>query len=282
VLVVLEDDDRSLSRDAASIVAHAISTHSHVTLGLATGSTPMGLYRELVRLHREERLDFSRVVTFNLDEYLGLPPEHPQSYHTYMARHLFDHVNVRPEHIHIPDGSIRDSYDEYCKSYERDIDEAGGIDLQILGIGKEGHVGFNEAASSLHSRTRLKTLTTQTREDNRRFFGPHEEVPACAITMGLGTILEARKILLLASGTHKAHAVAAAVEGPVTAAVTASVLQFHPQVTVLVDREAACELRRVDDYRRTMDLTRKINPQRLWGLDPMRRPDSGERPAGRT
>ena len=182
MLVVLEDDDRSLSRDAASIVAHAISTHSHVTLGLATGSTPMGLYRELVRLHREERLDFSRVVTFNLDEYLGLPPEHPHSYHTYMARHLFDHVNVRPEHIHIPDGSIRDSYDEYCKSYERDIDEAGGIDLQILGIGKEGHVGFNEAASGLHSRTRLKTLATQTREDNRRFFGPHEEVPACAIT----------------------------------------------------------------------------------------------------
>lgn len=270
MLVVLEDDDRSLSRDAAGIVAHAVSTHSHVTLGLATGSTPIGMYHELVRLHREEGLDLSQVVTFNLDEYLGLPPEHPQSYHAYMARHFFDHVNIRPENIHIPDGSIRNSYEEYCAWYEDCIHRAGGIDLQILGIGKEGHVGFNEAASSLRSRTRPKTLATQTRADNRRFFGPEEEVPECAITMGLGTILEARKIMLLASGAHKAHAVAAAVEGPVTASVTASVLQLHPQVTVLVDQEAAGRLRRSDDYRRTMDMTRKINPQRLWGLDHVR------------
>lgn len=267
MLVVLEDDDRSLSRDAARIVAHVVRNHSHVTLGLATGSTPMGMYRELVRLHHEEGLDFSHVVTFNLDEYLGLPPQHPQSYHTYMARHLFDHVNVPSENIHIPDGSMRDSYDAYCAWYERCIHEAGGIDLQVVGIGTEGHVGFNEAASSLHSRTRPKTLAAQTREDNRRFFGPGEDVPQCAITMGLGTILEARKILLLASGAHKAHAVAAAVEGPVTASVTASVLQLHPQVTVLADREAARELRRLEDYRRTMDMTRKMNPQRLWGLE---------------
>ncbi|WP_447986145.1 glucosamine-6-phosphate deaminase [Nitrospira sp. Nam74] len=267
MLVVLEDDDRSLSRDAARMVAYAVNTRSHVTLGLATGGTPMGMYRELVRLRREEGLDFSHVVTFNLDEYLGLPPQHPQSYHAYMARHFFDHVNVRPENIHMPEGTLRDSYGEYCAWYEGCIREAGGIDLQIVGIGKEGHLGFNEAGSSLNSRTRLKTLATQTRKDNRRFFGPHEEVPECAITMGLGTILEARKILLLASGEHKAHAVAAAVEGPVTASVTASVLQFHPQVTVLVDQEAAARLRHIDDYRRTMDMTRKITPQRLWGLE---------------
>jgi glucosamine-6-phosphate deaminase len=267
VLVILEDDDRSLSRDAARIVAHAVNIRSHVTLGLATGSTPIGMYHELVRLHREEGLDFSRVVTFNLDEYLGLPLQHPQSYHAYMARHFFDHVNVRPENIHMPEGTLRESYDEYCAWYERRIREAGGIDLQIVGIGKEGHLGFNEAGSSLNSRTRLKTLATQTRKDNRRFFGPHEEVPECAITMGVSTILEARKLLLLASGGHKAHAVAAAVEGPVTASVTASVLQFHPQVTVLVDQEAAARLRHIDDYRRTMDMTRKITPQRLWGLE---------------
>ncbi len=264
MLVVLEDDDRSLSRDAARIVAKAVRSRPQVTLGLATGSTPIGMYQELVRLHREEGLDFSQVITFNLDEYLGLAPEHPQSYHAYMARHFFDHVNVPSNHIHIPDGSIRASYDDYCAEYEASIRKAGGIDLQILGIGKEGHIGFNESSSSLHSRTRPKTLSNQTLIDNRRFFGPDEAVPACAITMGLGTILDARNILLLASGAHKAKAVAAAIEGPVTAWIAASVLQFHPHVTVLVDPEAAVELRRTTDYRRVMEITRKMNPGRLW------------------
>jgi glucosamine-6-phosphate deaminase len=264
VLVVLEDDERSLSRDAAHIVANTVRSRPHVVLGLATGSTPIGMYRELVRLHQKEQLDFSHVVTFNLDEYLGLRPDHPQSYHAYMARHFFDHVNVSPENIHIPDGSLRPSYDEYCAWYEACIRQAGGIDLQVLGIGKEGHIGFNESSSSLRSRTRPKILATQTVKDNRRFFGPHEAVPDCAITMGLDTILDARRILLLASGAHKAKAVAAAVEGPVTASVTASVLQFHPHVTVLVDQDAAAELRRTSDYRRIMELTRKTNPGRLW------------------
>jgi len=221
------------------------------------------MYRELVRLHQEEKLDFSHVVTFNLDEYIGLRSDHPQSYHAYMARHFFDHVNVSPENIHIPDGSVRPSYDEYCAWYEACIRQAGGIDLQVLGIGKEGHIGFNESSSSFYSRTRSKVLAIQTVKDNRRFFGPHEDVPDCAITMGLGTILDARRILLLASGAHKATAVAAAVEGPVTASVTASVLQFHPHVTVLVDQDAAAALRRTADYRRVMELTRKTNPGRL-------------------
>jgi glucosamine-6-phosphate deaminase len=264
VLVILEDNDRSLSRDAARIVAKTVRSQSHVTLGLATGSTPIGMYRELVRLHQEEKLDFAHVVTFNLDEYIGLKPDHPQSYHAYMARHFFDHVNVARENIHIPDGSIRTSYTDYCAWYEACIRQAGGIDIQVLGIGKEGHIGFNESSSSLSSRTRPKVLAIQTVKDNRRFFEPHEDVPDCAITMGLGTILDARRILLLASGAHKAKAVAAAVEGPVAASVTASVLQFHPHVTVLVDQHAAAELRRISDYRRVMEITRKTNPDRLW------------------
>lgn len=264
MLVVLEDDDWSLSRDAARIVAQTVLSQPRVTLGLATGSTPIGMYRELVRLHREENLDFSRVTTFNLDEYIGLTPGHPQSYHAYMARHFFDHVNIAPENIHIPDGSVRPSYDEYCAWYEACICEAGGIDLQVLGIGKEGHIGFNESSSSLRSRTRPKVLAIQTVKDNRRFFEPREDVPDCAITMGLGTIMDARKILLLASGAHKAKAVAAAVEGPVTASVTASVLQFHPHVTVLVDQDAAAGLRRTSDYRRIMEMTRKTNSGRLF------------------
>lgn len=264
MFVVLEDDDPSLSRDAARIVAKVLLSQPRVTLGLATGSTPIGMYRELVRLHQEAQLDFSHVVTFNLDEYLGLAPDHPQSYHAYMARHFFDHVNVSPENIHIPDGSIRPSYDEYCASYEACIRQRGGIDLQILGIGQNGHIGFNESSSSLSSRTRLQVLAIQTVNDNSRFFGPQEHVPDCAITMGLGTILEARKILLLASGPEKAHAVAAAVEGPVTASVPASVLQFHPDATVLVDQSAAAELRRTSDYRRAMEVTRKTDPDRLW------------------
>ena len=236
MFVVLEDDDRSLSRDAARIVAEVLLSHPRVTLGLATGSTPIGMYRELVRLHQEAQLDFSHVVTFNLDEYLGLAPDHPQSYHAYMVRHFFDHVNVSPENIYIPDGFIRPSYDEYCASYEASIRQRGGIDLQVLGIGQNGHIGFNESSSSLSSRTRLQVLAIQTVKDNSRFFGPKERVPDCAITMGLGTILEARKILLLASGAEKAQAVAAAVEGPVTASVPASILQFHPDVTVLAIR----------------------------------------------
>ena len=264
MLVVLEDDDQSLSRDAAAIVAHTVRSQPRVTLGLATGSTPIGMYRELVRLHQEEQLDLSHVVTFNLDEYIGVKPDHPQSYHAYMSRHFFDHVNISRENIHIPDGSVHASYDEYCAWYEACIREAGGIDLQVLGIGKEGHIGFNESSSSLGSRTRSKVLAIQTVEDNRRFFGPCEDVPDCAITMGLGTILDARRIVLLASGAHKAKAVAAAVEGPVTASVTASVLQFHPHVTVLVDQGAASELRRTSDYRRIIEITRKANPERLW------------------
>jgi len=185
MFVLLTETYQELSRKAARIVANSVKEKPNAVLGLATGSTPLRMYRELIRMHREEALDFSQVVTFNLDEYIGLAPGHPQSYHSYMARHFFDQVNVNPQNIHIPDGTLRENYEAYCEWYEESIRNAGGIDLQILGIGTGGHIGFNESTSSLSSRTRPKTLTAQTLEENRRFFGS-EEVPPCAITMGDG------------------------------------------------------------------------------------------------
>lgn len=264
MLVFLAKDYEELSREAARMVINAIRRKPALRLGLATGSTQAGLYAELVRAHREEKLDFSRVSTFNLDEYVGLPAKHPQSFRSFMSRNLFDHVNIPPNQIHIPDGTLRGNFDETCAKYENEIRSSGGIDLQVLGIGRDGHIGFNEPASSLASRTRVKILTRQTLEDNRAGFAPGEEQPQAAITMGIGTILEARRLLVLASGTAKARAVAMAVEGPVTASVTASALQLHPDATILVDREAAAELRRKEDYERALEMTRKLTPGRLW------------------
>src|SRR5467141_1990675 len=260
MLLVLKPNSEELGREAARVVGNAVRKNPALRLGLATGNTMLGMYRELVRLHHEERLDFSRVVTFNLDEYLGLPANHPQSFHHFMHQNFFAHVNVTPGNIHIPDGSIKGEYQQYCASYEEAIRKAGGIDLQVLGIGRDGHVGFNEPTSSLASRTRIKTLTLATIEDNRRVFAEGERVPECAITMGIGTILEAREILLLGAGPAKREAVARAVEGPVTASVTASALQLHPQVTVLLDREAAAGLRHLDYYERVMRTTATLTP----------------------
>lgn len=263
MLVLLTSSYQELSREAARIVAHAVSSNPSVTLGLATGSTTLGLYQELVRIHKEQGSDFSKVVTFNLDEYLGLAAEHPQSFHRFMRENFFDHVNADPAKIHIPDGTIDGHYEEYCLAYERAIRQAGGIDLQILGIGRNGHVGFNEPTSSFASRTRLKVLTSETIRDNRKFFSPGEEVPECAITMGIGTILEARKILLLATGAAKAESVAQAIEGPITASVTASCLQLHPDVTFVIDEAAASGLKQRDYYRRVMEMTARLTPNRL-------------------
>ncbi len=223
----------------------------------------VGMYRELVRLHRDEKLDFSRVVTFNLDEYLGLSSNHPQSFHHFMRRNFFAHVNVTPGNTHIPDGAIKGNYQQYCASYEETIRNAGGIDLQVLGIGRNGHVGFNEPTSSLGSRTRLKVLSTETIEDNRKFFAPEEEIPQCAITMGIGTILEAKRILLLASGSSKAAAIAKAIEGPLTASVTASALQLHSDVTFIVDRDAGAQLKQQEYYKRVLEMTAILTPERL-------------------
>jgi glucosamine-6-phosphate deaminase len=209
----------------------------------------LATYRELIRLSREEGLDWSGVTTFNLDEYVGLSPEHPRSYHAFMQENFFRHVNLRPERTHLPDGLAADIPAE-CARYEQAIRDAGGIDLQLLGIGSDGHIGFNEPSSSLASRTRIKTLTVQTRRDNARYFDNDvDHVPKHCITMGVGTIMEARTVLLLALGAQKAEAVAAACEGPITAMNPASVLQMHPTVKVILDEPAGSFLEKRDYYR---------------------------------
>ena len=252
MLVVVKEDYDSMSKEAARIVADRIRRKPNLVLGLATGSTPLGLYKELIRLHKEEGLDFSKVVTFNLDEYIGLPPEHEQSYHYFMWENLFKHININPANVHIPQGMFGDlkispyetdpKIEAYCRWYEEEIKKYGGIDLQILGIGANGHIAFNEPGSSLGSRTRIKTLSERTRKDNSRFFKSLDEVPKYAITMGIGTIMEAKEIILLASGKNKADAVKAAVEGPITAMCPASMLQMHRKAILIVDKEAASKL----------------------------------------
>ncbi|MCD6170621.1 MAG: glucosamine-6-phosphate deaminase [Candidatus Latescibacteria bacterium] len=245
--VIVADDYEAMSKKAAEIVAKTVMEKPDCVLGLATGSTPIGLYKELIRMHKQQGLDFSKVRTFNLDEYYGLPPEHPQSYYYFMYENLFKHINIPLQNVNVPSGLVKD-VKAYCLHYEEMIKQAGGIDIQVLGIGGDGHIGFNEPGSSLASRTRLKTLTEQTVKDNSRFFERIEDVPRFAITMGVGTIMEARKCLLLANGTKKANVVAQAIEGPVTAQVTASVLQLHPDCVAIVDQEAAAELKRKEYY----------------------------------
>ena len=246
--VIIHSSHDAVSRHAAEMVASLLHAKPNAVLGLATGSTPLGLYRELIRMHRDEGLDFSHVTTFNLDEYVGLTPTNPQSYHYFMHENLFQHINIAPHNIHIPSGTT-DDFPAYCRWYEERIVECGGIDLQILGIGSDGHIAFNEPSSSLRSRTRIKTLAKQTIEDNARFFDRREDVPIYAITMGVGTILEASRLIMLANGKGKAGAVASAIEGPVCSLVTASALQLHPDATCLIDHGAAAELTMGDYYR---------------------------------
>jgi glucosamine-6-phosphate deaminase len=239
--VIVKKNYDEMSLEAAIFVANKIKENPNCVLGLATGSTPLGLYSELIKMYKRKEIDFSNVTTFNLDEYLGLSPEHPQSYHAYMKRNFFDHVNIKPENIHIPDGLTKNSI-EHCNEYERKIKEVGGIDLQVLGIGSNGHIGFNEPGSELNSRTRVVELAEKTRRDNSRFFDKIEDVPKKAITMGIATILESKNILLLASGENKAEAIKNALEGPITKEVPASFLQYHPNVTVILDEPAASKL----------------------------------------
>jgi glucosamine-6-phosphate deaminase len=248
VEVIIAPSSGEASAEAARIAAALIRAKLRAVLGLATGSTPLGFYGELAAMHARGELDFSEVITFNVDEYVGLAPGHPQSYAHFMREHFFSRINIAHWRTHIPDGLARD-IPAHCEAYEIAIQEAGGIDLQLLGLGSDGHIGFNEPSSSLGSRTRLKTLTEQTIRDNARFFASPEEVPHHVITMGVGTILDARRCLVLAFGEGKAAAVAAMVEGPVTASVPASALQFHPSCTLLVDEAAAAKLKRADYYR---------------------------------
>ncbi len=245
--VVIRPTYEEMSIEAAHEVAKLLNTKPNAVLGLATGSTPLGLYKELVRMHQQEGLDFSQVTTFNLDEYCGLSPDHGQSYHYFMRENLFKHINIPIQNVHIPSGTTR-NHEAFCQWYEERIEECGGIDLQILGIGSDGHIAFNEPGSSLGSRTRIKTLARQTIEDNARFFDKAEDVPIYAITMGVGTILEAGKLLLVANSASKAKAVAAAIEGPVMSMITASALQLHPDSMIFIDDEAAGDLNMREYY----------------------------------
>jgi glucosamine-6-phosphate deaminase len=263
MLVFLGKDKEEINRQAAQLIASAVRRKPALTLGLATGSTMIGVYQEVVKLHKSGSLDFSRVTTFNLDEYLGLAPAHPQSFHHFMDEHLFSYVNINRANIHIPDGTIRGNYDQYCSAYEDAIRSSGGIDLQLLGIGRNGHIGFNEPTSSIGSRTRLKVLSQETIDDNARSFSPGEESPQCAITMGIGTILECKKILLIATGESKAEAIAQSIEGPITSYVGASALQLHPEVTFLLDEAAASSLKQKEYFRRVMKMTSLLTPERL-------------------
>jgi glucosamine-6-phosphate deaminase len=251
--IIIQPTPEAASVIAARIIARLIRQKPTAVLGLATGSTPLATYRELIRLHREDGLDLSGVTTFNLDEYVGLPPEHGQSYHAFMQENLFRYVNISPARTHIPNGMAKDVPAE-CARYEAAIRTAGGIDLQLLGIGSDGHIGFNEPTSSLASRTRIKTLTERTRQDNARFFhGDIAQVPLHCITMGVGTIMESRMVVLLAFGANKAQAIAEACEGPITAMNPASVLQMHRTAKVVMDEPASADLRKRDYYRYVYD-----------------------------
>jgi glucosamine-6-phosphate deaminase len=261
MLVVLKKDYDEVSREAARIVAGAVRGKPEIVLGLATGSTPLGLYQELIAPTAPElrffpRLQFQPRCDFALDR------SHPQSFILH-GDQFFQHVNISRRHVHIPDGTIQGDYDSYCAGYEQSIKSAGGIDLQILGIGRNGHIGFNEPTSSLASRTRLKALSRETSEDNRHFFSDPSAMPKCAITMGIGTILDSRRVLLMASGRSKAAAVAKAIEGPITSSVSASALQMHPDVTFILDEEAAYSLTQRDYYRHVLEMTQLFTPERL-------------------
>lgn len=235
--IIVEKDYKELSRRAANILTSQIVLKPDSVLGLATGSTPIGVYKELIRAYKEGTISFKEVTTFNLDEYYGLNFSHEQSYAYFMNKHLFSHINIKPENIHIPNGKAA-NVDLECKMYEEMIKNAGGIDIQLLGIGRNGHIGFNEPDIKFEARTHLVELDEDTIDANSRFFTSIEDVPQKAISMGIKTIMHSKKILLLASGSQKVQTIYNMVNGKITPKLPASVLQLHPDVTVIVDEEA--------------------------------------------
>lgn len=247
-IIVLRDID-AVAHKAAQWVRELVARKSNAVFGLATGSTPIALYQQLVASYRAGEVSFKDAVTFNLDEYLGISPESRQSYRSFMNTHLFDQIDIDVTNTHLPACSYEENPREVGADYEQKIWKASGIDLQILGIGVNGHIGFNEPTSSLASRTRVKTLTERTVTDNSRLFDADETQPLLALTMGIATILEARHILLLATGEHKAAAVRKAIEGPLTAICPASALQMHKNTVMILDEAAASELEGLDYYR---------------------------------
>ncbi|NKX54581.1 glucosamine-6-phosphate deaminase [Arthrobacter mobilis] len=250
-VVILPDQDK-VAAAAADAVEALLRAAPDAVLGLATGSSPLPVYGELARRRAGQGLDFARVRGFGLDEYVGLPAGHPQSYAEVLRREFAVPLGIDPGRIRVPDGTAAD-LPAACRDFEQAIHDSGGVDLQLLGVGTDGHIGFNEPASSLMSRTRIKTLTEQTRRDNARFFAGLPEVPHHVVTQGLGTILEARHVVLLATGAQKAQAVHDLVEGPLAAICPASVLQLHPHATVLLDEAAASGLALADYYRQTYE-----------------------------
>ncbi len=239
--IIVAKDYEEMSKKAADFVAAQIILKPDSVLGLPTGSTPVGMYRELVKRYQAGDIDFSNVVTFNLDEYCGLDAENPQSYHYFMMENLFAHINVPKQNIHIPSGSALDIQKE-CDQYEQKIKDAGGIDLQVLGIGRNGHIGFNEPATYFEAKTHMGQLDEDTIRANARFFNSIEEVPKKAISMGIRAIMQARKILLLANGEEKAEAIYKTVQGAIVPQVPASILQLHPDVVIILDEKAADKL----------------------------------------
>jgi glucosamine-6-phosphate deaminase len=250
--VVILSGIKPIASLAADAIGALLRRKPDAVLGLATGSSPLPVYDELALRHSRDGWDFSQVRGFALDEYVGLQPGHQASYREVIRREFTERVNISPANVHCPDGGAAD-IPAACRAYEDAIHAAGGVDLQLLGIGTDGHIGFNEPGSSLASRTRIKTLIEQTRRDNARFFGGLAEVPHHVLTQGLGTILDARHVILLAAGAQKAQAVRDLVEGPVAAICAASVLQLHPHATILVDEAAASSLRLADYYRHSYD-----------------------------
>ena len=236
--IVVKKDYESMSKAASKIFIEAIKNKPDIALGLATGSTPIGMYKELIRSHKEEGLDFSRVKTFNLDEYIGLSHEHPSSYGYFMDNELFNHINIDKENVFIPDGEAKD-IEKHCNEYDKMILDAGGIDLMLLGIGEDGHIAFNEPADVLSVKTSVAKLAKSTIEVNSRFFNSVDEVPKTAITMGMGSILKSKKIVLLANGVNKSDVIKKLLkEDKVSPQLPVSFLLLHPDVTVIVDELA--------------------------------------------
>ncbi len=250
--VVIVSDAERAGELAAESILRLIAEKPDAVLGLATGSTPLPVYRALASRIVADRVDVSSVRGFALDEYVGLPPGHPESYRAVITREVVEPLGLDPERVHVPNGAI-ETIERAGADYESSIAAAGGIDVQLLGVGTDGHIGFNEPSSSFASLTRVKTLTAQTRRDNARFFDSPDDVPVHCVTQGLGTILRARHLILLAYGAGKADAIAGAVEGPVTASNPASAIQLHPRATVIVDEGAASALANAEYYRYVYD-----------------------------
>lgn len=249
--VVITADPTAAAEIAADAICRLLSTAESPVLGLATGSSPLPIYRELIARHRQGAVSFANARAFLLDEYVGLEPGHPEAYRTFIERELVDHIDLPAGALAGPDGTAADLAGA-ADRYEAQIADAGGIDLQLLGIGSDGHIGFNEPTSSLGSRTRVKTLTEETRVDNARFFDDDvTQVPKHVLTQGIGTILDARHLVLIATGASKAEPLAQAIEGPLTAMVPASALQLHPHATVLADEASGAALTQADYYRDT-------------------------------